>query len=207
MKVLHIIPGAFNYFDDIKAEAFKLVENLQRMGVDCETDVITYGTWTKREEGAVTAVAPSVVFDSMETIPETLDRATEFDVVHFHAPFLGAAKLFIDWKKNFSNQSLIVTYYRRVKISTLFSIFIYFYNNYYLPKLFASADFVTCSDDDAFKQAGGWRFLKDVNKFMVVDSSATLGGKSVDYGISRDELSDDEAIAYKYAVLYTNLTR
>lgn len=206
MKVLHIIPGAFNYFDDIKAEAFSLVDNLSRMGVDCETAVLTYGTWTKREESTVKAIASTLEFDSMSTIEKTLEQATQFDLIHFHAPFLGEAKLFLKWKKDFPGQPLVVTYYRQVEMPTLFSIFIRFYNNYYLPKLFACADCVTSADSNVFKKAGGWYFLKDKSKFLVVDSSGELDGKSVDFGIPWSELGDGEAIAYKYAMLYTNLT-
>ncbi|EKD42976.1 MAG: hypothetical protein ACD_72C00515G0006, partial [uncultured bacterium] len=47
MRVLHIIPSAFDYFDDIRSEAFKMIDAEIEMGIDAEAMTLEYGAPTK----------------------------------------------------------------------------------------------------------------------------------------------------------------
>lgn len=206
MKILHIIPGAFHYFDDIKSKAFALMDDLQKWGVECESSTIMYGTWTKSEEASVETAAPGMRFQAMGTLAETLQNTDEFDAVHLHVPLLGEADTIIAWKKQNPTKPLIVTWYRPVKISTIFSLFIRAFNWFYLPKLFSLATCVAYADLDDFIDWGGGKRLAKDQKQVVVDSSSTFMGNELDLSVFSTDLTPPEAVAYKYILLYNTFT-
>ncbi len=144
MRVIHVIPSAFEYFDDIRSQAFKLLEELHKLGVETEAFTLQYGSPNKAEKRSVKEAAPSVHnhigdFD----ISNAINSFSDFDVVHLHCPFFGAAGKILNWKKHNPNTPLVVTFYRQVHIVDLMSLFIRFYNMYYLPKFFKLADAVS----------------------------------------------------------------
>ena len=49
MKVLHVIPNAFEYFTDIHSEAFKILEAEAEYGVEANAITIGYGGVTRKE--------------------------------------------------------------------------------------------------------------------------------------------------------------
>lgn len=141
MKVIHIIPSAFEYFDDIRSQAFKLLEELHKLNVETEAFTLQYGLSNKAEKKSIKEASPSVHshigdFD----IESAIKSFTDFDVVHLHCPFFGAAGKILRWKQNNPNTPLVVTFYREVKIVDLMSLFFRLYNAYYLPKFFKLAD-------------------------------------------------------------------
>ncbi|MEK7131772.1 MAG: glycosyltransferase [Patescibacteria group bacterium] len=143
MRVIHIIPSAFEYFDDIRLQAFKLLDGLHKLGVETEAFTLQYGSTNKVEKASIKEASPSVHnylgnFD----IDSAIANFADFDIVHLHCPFFGAAGKILRWKKLNPGIPLVVTYYRPVRIQDLMSLFIRFYNAYYLPKIFKLADAV-----------------------------------------------------------------
>lgn len=208
MKVIHLIPSAFNYFDDIRAEAFRLVENLYKFGVDAEAFALQYETVpSKKTKAEIGEAAPSRKFVGMANIKETMSALADFDVVHLHAPFLGAAGEIIRWKKLHPRIPLAITYYRRVRLADIISLGIVWYNMYYLPKLFSLANVVVCSSSDIFKKQGGRRHLADVNKLVIIDDSNDFVDQPLTNPADEVELSAEERIAAKYSILYQQLTQ
>jgi len=141
MRVIHVIPSAFDYFSDIRSQAFKLLDGLHKLGVDTEAFTLQYGAPNKAEKVSVKEASPSVHnhigdFD----INSAIASFSDFDVVHLHCPFFGAAGRILRWKQNNQSTPLVVTYYRDVQIVDLMSLFIRLYNAYYLPKFFKLAD-------------------------------------------------------------------
>ncbi len=150
MRVIHIIPSAFEYFDDIRSQAFKLLDGLHKLGVENEAFTLQYGSPSQAEKTSVREASPSVhdmvgTFDISSAIKDFAD----FDIVHLHCPFFGAAGKILRWKKLNSSIPLVITYYRDVRIVDLMSLFISFYNKYYLPKLFRLSDAVDRFDKEA----------------------------------------------------------
>jgi len=141
MKVIHIIPSAFDYFDDIRSEAFKLLEELHKGGVESEAFTLQYGSTGKALKASIKKVSPSVHdYIGNFDMDNAIASFSDFDIVHLHCPFFGAAGKILRWKKLNSNIPLVITYYRAVRVLDLMSLFIRFYNAYYLPKFFKLAD-------------------------------------------------------------------
>ena len=144
MPVIHIIPSAFEYFDDIRSQAFKLLDGLHKLGVETEAFTLQYGSTNKAEKASIKSASPSVHnylgnFD----IDSAIANFSDFDIVHLHCPFFGAAGKILNWKKLNPGIPLVITYYREVRVQDLMSLFIRLYNAYYLPKFFKLADAVS----------------------------------------------------------------
>ena len=144
MRVIHIIPSAFEYFDDIRSQAFSLLEELHKLGVENEAVTLQYGQHNRATKKSIQAAAPEAAHNYLGDfdINSVIKSFADFDVVHLHCPFFGAAGKILRWKKLNPDIPLVVTYYRAVRILDLMSLFIRFYNAYYLPKIFKLADAV-----------------------------------------------------------------
>lgn len=143
MRVIHIIPSAFEYFNDIRSHAFKLLDGLHKLGVETEAFTLQYGSPNKAEKFSIKQASPSVHnFIGNFDISSAIANFSEFDIVHLHCPFFGAAGKILHWKKLHPETPLVITYYRDVRVGDLMSMFIKLYNAYYLPKFFKLADAV-----------------------------------------------------------------
>lgn len=146
MKVTHIVPTAFSYFTDIRDRVFSWVEALNNLGVKVDIFTLQYDTPTAEVKEAVSAVAPTRVYEGARSIPamtEMIVRTTlpkEVQIIHLHTPFLGGAGPIIDFIKSRPSARLVITHHRPVQFVDLLSVYIYFYNRYYLPRLFSLAD-------------------------------------------------------------------
>ncbi len=154
MRVIHIIPSAFDYFNDIRAQAFALLESLHRLGVENEAVTLQYGAAGKTLKESVRQSAPSVHsylgdFDMGSVIKSFAD----FDIVHLHCPFFGAAGKILRWKKLNPNTPLVITYYRAVRVWDLMSFFIRLCNAYYLPKFYKLAGSVSQFNPEESQQS------------------------------------------------------
>ena len=143
MRVIHIIPSAFEYFDDIRSRAFKLLDGLNKLGVESEAFTLQYGQPNRAVKASVKEVSPSVHdYAGNFDVDSAIANFADFDIVHLHCPFFGAAGKILNWKKLNPDIPLAVTYYREVRLEDMMSLFIRVYNAYYLPKIFKLADAV-----------------------------------------------------------------
>lgn len=167
MRVIHIIPFAFEYFNDIRSLAFKLLDGLHKLGVETEGFTLQYGSPNKAEKASIKEASSSVhnYLGNLD-INSAIDNFSDFDIVHLHCPFFGAAGKILNWKKRNHGIPLVVTYYRKVRIDDLMSLFIRFYNAYYLPKIFKLADAV-----DWFKAAEAGSSGSIAAKMLLVYNS------------------------------------
>lgn len=140
MRVLHLIPAAWEYFDAIRDQAFELVEEETKLGIEAEAFTLQYGRVTDRFSSEVMSKSPSRSFQGMNNLDEVMASFEQFDIIHLHCPMLGALGRVLKWKKRFSDKPLLITYYGSFPITDLFGVFISWYNGWYLPKLFKQAD-------------------------------------------------------------------
>ncbi|MBU0546061.1 glycosyltransferase [Patescibacteria group bacterium] len=164
MRTIHIAPSAFEYFNDIKSVVFELVDGLTGLGQEAEVVTLQYTMPTKQERVEVREKAPATHYSGTVNFSETIKHLHEFDIVHLHCPFLGAAGEILRWKKDNPNVPFLITYYRDIPFIDLISIYLRWYNNWYLPKLFSVADKVLCVSIDNFMDGKGRKYLKDVDK-------------------------------------------
>ncbi len=198
MKVIHIIPSAFEYFDDIRSRAFKLLDSLHKLGVETEAFTLQYGQPNKATKASVQEDSPAVHnFLGNVSIDNLIENLADFDIVHLHCPFLGAAKKIIDWKKTHPDVPLVITYYRDVRLEDAFSWLIKLYNRYYLPKIFALSDMVICYNLDLFQNSAAARYMSAKNNIAVVDE--------IELNPEWGKLNEMEAVAAKTIMVYNNL--
>lgn len=175
LHVLHIIPAAFDYFDDIKKYAFGLVGEMNtNEGVFADVFTLQYGPPTKAEKVEVSTVSPDQEYKGSEPVKEVVEEFVDYNVVHLHAPFFGAAKDIISWKNDNPEVPLVITYYRDVEATDLMALIIKWYNNYYLKKLFRMADVIAVfpwSENKARRLVGDKEQVKKV--FLLSEFGAS----------------------------------
>lgn len=170
MRVLHIIPSAFEYFDDIRSKAFNLVNGLHNLGVETEVFTLQYGSTGKSLKESVKSDSPAVHEYINTTDAEGVVRnLSNFDLIHLHTPFLGMASHLLRWKKSNPDFPFVVTYHRDVPFSDVFSLYIKLYNAYFLPKIFAAADRVVCASFDSFRVTAGARYMPEQKEIVYMD--------------------------------------
>lgn len=147
MKVIHFVPAAFEYFEDIRRAAFRSVEELDKRGVASEIITLQYGAPTRAAKEA--AAEQEVKRSYQGTVPnsELLSSLAQFDIIHFHVPLLGFVGKFIAWKKLHPGARVVVSYYRPMQYSDLVSRLVGWYNRYYLKRLAARAEAVIYFSD------------------------------------------------------------
>jgi len=171
MRVFHIIPSAFEYFKDIKEEAFALVEEIEKIekaGSKVESSISTlqYSGPTKAEIKTLRTIVPEKEYYGEYAPADLIEQFSDYDIIHLHAPFLGGGGLVKKWKEACPDQPFVITYYRDVVITDLFAYAVKWYNGYYLPKLFSLADVVTCFSLDNFHKSRGVKYMHDSNNVI-----------------------------------------
>ena len=167
MKILHIVPSAFEYFGEIRERAFDLIEGLSELGFDNYVFTLQYGTVTKRFQKEVAAkTGGGLGFEKIHGPQEIDEKMEQADIIHLHAPFLGLGRKLLIFKTKHPEKKIIVSLYRNLPYTDLFTIIIWMYNNWYLKKLVNLADYVCAEDEQILKSFGGSNMLKDLNKFI-----------------------------------------
>lgn len=75
MRVVHIIPSAFDYFDDIRSSAFALIAAEGKQGVESEALTIQYGTVTAKERLETSLKASTHSFQSLSSSAQAFFQA------------------------------------------------------------------------------------------------------------------------------------
>ena len=135
MRVIHLVPSAFDYFEDIRTMAFGIVEELDLAGVDSEIITLQYGTPARSVREAAQTQEIKRSYKGIVPTPQLLDSLLHFDIVHFHVPLLGFLGKFLKWYKQHPEVKIVLSYYRPVQNSDVISWFIAWYNRHYLPLL------------------------------------------------------------------------
>lgn len=206
MKVVHIIPAAFDYFDDIRAAAFNIVEDQSTLIEQVDAFTLQYGKSTagKKSEGEIQTTAPSRKFAGNFSGHQLFESLPQYDLIHLHCPFFGAAGKILHWiKKN--NVPLVCTYYRDVGAKDFFSLMIKFYNGYYLPKLFSVADTICYAPYSTTEKPTVNKFLRRGEKFTLIDGTAKLAGQDLTPLLNEVELLPSQVRALKYNIIYNSL--
>lgn len=139
MRVVHIVPSAFEYFEDIRTAVFSIVEELDKQGIDSEIITLQYGTPSRSTRQAAERQEMKRSYKGTMPTSELFESLQQCDIVHFHTPILGFLGKFIAWQKTHIEVKVVVSYYRPVVYTDALSWFIAWYNRHYLPKLAAQA--------------------------------------------------------------------
>lgn len=196
MRVVHIIPATFNYFDNIKEFAFDILEKQNSLGIEADAITLQYSKHDIKKDRAVlkqkkdTALQkllageikidyPKYNYKGSNTLSVAFENLSDYDLVHLHAPWFGAGEDILNWRRLNPKQPFIVSYYYDFKISDILGIMIKLYGYYYLPKILNTADVVSCIDLDKFAK---------MSAFSAVDRKDTIL-PLVDYGVLKNPLT------------------
>jgi hypothetical protein len=211
MRIIHIIPSVFNYFDDIRAEAFALVDTLQSAGVEADVFTLQYGSAAAAPsvQTEVKAVTPKAgrTYKGQVNINKAIESFSDYDIVHLHAPFFGAAGKILAWKQAHPEIPFVVTCHRRMVTPDFLSLFLKLYSLYYLPKIFAVVDIITVPSLNKFKAYFGRSFKQYSNKLVEIDDSAMFLDQDISISPDGAELASAERLALKYIMVYNELVK
>lgn len=205
MKITHIIPSAFEYFNDIRERAFSWVEALGEHGFDVDVFTLQYDRPDTQVKEDVAIVAPSRKYESTGTVKTMIETITksapskEAEIIHLHTPFLGGAGQIIKFIKSRPSARLVITHHRPVRFEDLISVYIYFYNSYYLPKLFALASAVLLIEPKESARREADKFAGATPIFLL--GTDKKSNKNYPHPMAPVEVAEN------LIIMYNNLTR
>lgn len=197
MRVLHLVPAAFDYYDDIRNRVNGWLAYLPEFGIMAEVITIHYGTSAQGMKKQTSDEAPKSRFMGRVETDEVVNDWSNYDIVHWHCPFIGGAKHFLGAVLAHPETPLIVTVHRLPRCGDVLELIMYWYNRYWLNKILKVATAVALVDpNDAVKK---WvtKAANDVKKVYILDP-ATVGdsGKLV-----------PRTVAEHLAMLYNTVVR
>lgn len=170
MKILHIIPSAFSYFEVIRKNSFILVDGLNDMGFENYIFTLQYSAVNKRMEKEVKEQTKNKMnFEKIYSENEFEEKMDWADIIHLHAPFLGMGKKILNYKEKNPQKKLVITVNKNLQYVDFFTIIIWLYNKWYLNKLIQKADFVCATDETVMEKTVGNRIKKDDKKFVPLN--------------------------------------
>lgn len=200
MRIIHIVPSAFDYFDDIRASAFQLVDGLYEIGVNVEVFTLQYGSVNKKLKERVSSESTSHHnYAGSVGEKDLIKNLDNFDIIHVHCPFLGAGNKILAWHKAHPQKQLVITYYRDTQVSDFFSIFIKLYNRIFLPKLFVAARVILCADINAFRACSASAYVPE-GKMIIAANQLVLDKNA-------SKLSLKAEFAAKIFLVYNKIVR
>jgi hypothetical protein len=158
IKILHIVSVSFNYFDDIRQKVFLLSEAEKKFGVDSHIITLQYNTSTKRIVEKNIQETPDISFCGHHEVSGILEILDEFTLINIHGPFLGVGRIL---RKIKENKKIIFTWHRGVRLSDMFSYFVWLYNEYFLAKFCQIAKAIAFFDEQDFYRQFGKKYFND----------------------------------------------
>lgn len=175
MKILHIIPSAFSYFDDIKGKAMSLAEKQKELGFSVEAFTVQYQGFTPKQAAESSLQAPLLHFSGVFDAEEVISQLHYFDIIHFHAPFLGIIGKICGLLKNKASKSkIVISYWRDPIINDIFSVYIYLYNRFYVPKLSVLSDAQMFMEANDCSLVDIKRWIKNPNNVLNFGDEQTI---------------------------------
>jgi len=167
MKVLHVIPNAFEYFEDIHSEAFKLLEAEGDLGVEADAVTVEYGGVSKKEISEVKKNS-SNKYIGQESFEKNIDSWELYDIINLHCPFFGSVGKILDWIQKHPKKFLVITYHYDFETPDFFGYFIKLYNYFYLPKLFKAASIIAFFEERYDLSRLAIKMIKNDEKTVVL---------------------------------------
>ncbi|MEK7680681.1 MAG: glycosyltransferase [Patescibacteria group bacterium] len=142
MRVIHIIPSAFGYFDDIRSRAFSILNAQHELGVEVEAITLQYESPSRSVRQEVEESSPAVhSYQGDATVGEAFLHLDDSDLVILHASFFGAGGKVLRWAKK-GKAPFFIVYHGQIVVTDFYSLIIKIYNWYYLPRLSRQADYI-----------------------------------------------------------------
>lgn len=167
MKTAHIVSTFPPYFGGMGNACFHEVTGLVKLGY--EVTVFTPGNKPShnqsREGFEVKYMQPLFKYGNTAFVPHIIKRLKNFDIIHIHWPFIGAAEAVLFWKKFKRPKTKLIIQYQMDLIDTglrglIFNIYSCFFN----PVFVKQADKILVSSLDYARNSKIKKFLSQYGK-------------------------------------------
>jgi len=179
MKIAHIVCRYKPYKGGISNIAYEYAQELSQLGHDITVFTPLYDNKDNdftTENYKIKRLKPWFKFGNAAFLPQLLFKLKNFDIVHLHYPFFGAACLvwllkIIKGKKF----KLVISYHMDVVGGGALKLFFRSHSKLIMPMIIKSADKVIISSDD-YAQNGDLQniFKKYPDKFTIIPPSVDL---------------------------------
>ena len=209
IRVIHIVPAAFEYFEDIKSKALRLASLEREFFLDVEVLTLQYGPDSKSKAQEIKQRFSGLGLKGFYNLEQVIDRLADFDIIHIHCPFLGVGKVW-QWLKKPHKPKLCLTFYASIENDDMFSWFISFYNWFFIPRFFKIADLIIMEDEEKFIKTFGTKYLSE--GFPIVDlgySAEEIVRENIHLtdGVEGVKLTMEQSRAAAYFQFYTYLMK
>lgn len=208
MRVLHILPSAFDYYNDLKLKIFSQIESERLLGIQSEAYTIQFGNVSKKEKNFISKNISTLSYNGLYDSKFIFSELDKYDIVHLHLPMFGFLKKLVDWKKNKPDNVLVVSVWIPPKLSDLFSYFVYIYSGIFDSKILALANAILCEDQSRFIQIStGCKLKKDCRIYNLSDLLKDLIDSHIHLtnNINSLKLNEADRIALANEFVYNNL--
>jgi len=176
MKIAHIVCRYKPYKGGISNIAFEYAENLSQKGHDITVFTPLYKDSDKEfaaTDYKIERLKPLVKFGNAAFLPQLLFKLKNFDIIHLHYPFFGAACL-VWFLKLIRGKSfkLVISYHMDVVGGRVLKLFFRTHARLIMPLIIKSADKVIISSRDYAQNGDLHNILnKYPDKFVIIPPS------------------------------------
>lgn len=150
MKIAHVVCTYPPYYGGMGNSAYHMAEGLQQRGHDVMVITPAYEEESQPIDSTVDIerIAPSFAYGNAAMIPHLPKVLSEFDLVHLHYPFFGAAGAVKRWKQKHTDIPLVTTYHMDPRGVGLVGIYMKWYARHYMPSVLKASDAIIASTLD-----------------------------------------------------------
>ncbi|MFH1192471.1 MAG: glycosyltransferase family 4 protein [bacterium] len=201
MKIAQIVCQFRPYKGGINETAYYFSRELVKMGNDITVITPLYDNTLKNEEEMygfkIKRIKPFLKCGNAAFIPKLWKEIGNFDVIHLHYPFFGAAE--IVWiKKVFTKKKtpLVITYHMDVVGNGLLKSISAFHTKFIMPRILKRANIITFSSLDFYNNSNAKKinlkkdniielpFGVDANLYKPIEKDKNIMYK---YGLENDD--------------------
>ncbi|MCX6800260.1 MAG: glycosyltransferase family 4 protein [Candidatus Falkowbacteria bacterium] len=177
MKIAHLVCTFPPYLGGMGNSADAMVKALSKRGLDVTIITPEYNTVSSdRSDFKVLRLRPLFSLGNAAYVPNLISRLKEFDIVHLHYPFFGAAEFVMLAKLIFRQKfRLLIHYHMDAQVNGLKQLIFQLYRFLILPILFRQTECITCASISYIKQSEMAKYYaKNPEKFKEISFGVDL---------------------------------
>jgi len=195
MKIAQVVCTFPPYQGGIGNSAYQFAKILTKLGHDITIFTPEYFKTTfipaEQERFKIIRIKPWFKFGNGALSPQLLWKLNNFDIIHFHYPFYGAAEFIVLGKLLFNRKINIVVHYHMDSAAIGIKGFIFnLYRVFVQPILLRQAKIITCASLDYIKHCRIANYYKNnQNKFRQ-----TLFGVDLEFFTPKNKIKSNKKI-------------
>jgi len=151
-KIAHVTPTFPPYAGGIGNVAYYVAKGLAESGYQITVFTPDYGnkddSGLANEKFKLVKIKPLIKYGNAALLPLLIKKLSNFDIIHLHYPFFGAAESIYLLKKLKKGTKLVIHYHMDVVGEKLKKYLFKFHTKYFLSRIIKAADLVIVSSFD-----------------------------------------------------------